>query len=148
MLTLTFLTSFWPRLKRKIHKSYQTCTTSFDANWHKVMRMDKNWHYVPIQNQEVFLTKYAQFSTTTTNKLLFLGPPKTSLWSKKPADLKFTNNSWTLVQGVKSLGGQFACLRLEFDFYEVKKYYYFSKRKGKYFYCWNKRAIIPKWINS
>jgi hypothetical protein len=37
------------------------------------------------------------------------------------------------VQGVKSLGGHFACLWLEFDFYEVKKkyYYYFSKRKGK-----------------
>ena len=27
---------------------------------------------------------------------------------------------------------------LEFDFYEVKKiYYYFSKRKGKYFYTFN-----------
>jgi hypothetical protein len=43
------------------------------------------------------------------------------------------------VQGVKSLGGHFACLCQEFDFYEVNKkiYYYFSKRKGKYFYTFN-----------
>jgi hypothetical protein len=34
------------------------------------------------------------------------------------------------VQGVKSLGGHFACLCRGFDFYEVKKknHYYFSKR--------------------
>ena len=31
------------------------------------------------------------------------------------------------VQGVKSLGDHFACLCRDFDFYEVKKYYYFSK---------------------
>ena len=40
------------------------------------------------------------------------------------------------VQGVKSLGGHFACLCRGFDFYEVKKnidIYYFSKRKWKYF---------------
>ncbi len=42
------------------------------------------------------------------------------------------------VQGVKSLGGHFACLCREFEIYEVKKiYYYFSKRKGKYFYTFN-----------
>ena len=43
------------------------------------------------------------------------------------------------VQGVKSLGGHFACLCREFDFYELKKifHYYFSKRKGKYFYTFN-----------
>ena len=42
------------------------------------------------------------------------------------------------VQGVKSLGGHFACLCRGFDFYEVKKdYYYFSERKGKYFYTFN-----------
>ena len=42
------------------------------------------------------------------------------------------------VQGVKSLGGHFACLCRGFDFYEVKKNrYYFSKRKGKYFYTFN-----------
>ena len=34
------------------------------------------------------------------------------------------------VQGVESLGGHFATLCQEFDFYEVKKYY-FSKRKVK-----------------
>ena len=41
------------------------------------------------------------------------------------------------VQGVKSLGGHFACLCRRFEFYEVKKIffcYYFSKRKWKYFY--------------
>ena len=39
------------------------------------------------------------------------------------------------VQGVKSLGGHFACLCRELNFFEVKKIcYYFSKRKGKYFY--------------
>ena len=41
------------------------------------------------------------------------------------------------VQGVKSLGGHFACLCKGFDFYEEKKCYYFSKRKGKYFYTCN-----------
>ena len=41
------------------------------------------------------------------------------------------------VQGVKSLSGHFACLCRGFDFYEVKKKYYFSKRKGKYFYTFN-----------
>ena len=29
------------------------------------------------------------------------------------------------VQGVKSLGGHFACLCRDFDFYEVKKKYYY-----------------------
>ena len=41
------------------------------------------------------------------------------------------------VQGVKSLGGHFACLCRGFDFYEVKKTKKqtpFSKRKWKY-YC-------------
>ena len=40
------------------------------------------------------------------------------------------------VQGIKSLGGHFACLCRGFEFYEVKKKicYYFSKRKWKYFY--------------
>ena len=42
------------------------------------------------------------------------------------------------VQGVKSHGGHFAYLCRGVDFYEVKKeYYYFSKRKGKYFYTFN-----------
>jgi hypothetical protein len=38
------------------------------------------------------------------------------------------------VQGVELLGGHFACLCRGIDFYEVKKKYYLSKRKGKYFY--------------
>ena len=41
------------------------------------------------------------------------------------------------VQGVKSLGGHFACLCWGFEFYEVKTKnfcYYNSKRKWKYFY--------------
>ena len=40
------------------------------------------------------------------------------------------------VQGVKSLGGHFACLSREFDFYEVKKKYFiiiFQKEKGNTF---------------
>ena len=65
------------------------------------------------------------------------------------------------------------CLCQSFGFYDVKKEYYLSKRKGKYFYtfnhfyseksskdqnstnhllwtliCRHKPAIIPKWINS
>ena len=41
------------------------------------------------------------------------------------------------VQGVKSLGGHFACLCRGFELYEEKKNncsHYFLKRKGKYFY--------------
>ena len=42
------------------------------------------------------------------------------------------------VQGVRLLGGHFACLCRGFEFYEVKKNcYYFSKRKWKYFYTFN-----------
>ena len=51
-----------------------------------------------------------------------------------------TISAWNRVsaQGVKSLGSHFACLCRELDFYEVKKnHYYFSKRKGKYFYTFN-----------
>jgi hypothetical protein len=78
------------------------------------------------------------------------------------------------VQGVESLGGHFATLCWEFDFYEVKKkYYFFQKEQGNTFtlfiiiivkslqkeqnstnlrlwppICRNKCAITPKWINS
>ena len=38
------------------------------------------------------------------------------------------------VQGVKSLGGHFACFCQEFDFHEVKKYFIIIFQKGKYFY--------------
>ena len=74
------------------------------------------------------------------------------------------------VQGVKSLGGHFACLCREFDFYEVKKnVIIFQKEKGNTFtlliifivkslqteqnstnlllsppICRNKQAITPK----
>ena len=41
------------------------------------------------------------------------------------------------VQGVKSLGGHFACLCWRFEFHEVKKNYYFLKGKWKYFYTFN-----------
>ena len=38
------------------------------------------------------------------------------------------------VQGVKSLGGHFACLRRGFEFYEVKKYIIiFQKENGNAF---------------
>ena len=33
------------------------------------------------------------------------------------------------VQGVKSLGGHFACLCRGFDFYEVRKKYYYSEKE-------------------
>jgi hypothetical protein len=43
-----------------------------------------------------------------------------------------------IIKGVKSLGSHFAGLCREFDFYEVKKkYYYFLKTKGKFFYTFN-----------
>ena len=41
------------------------------------------------------------------------------------------------VQGVKLLGGHFACLCREFDFNEVKRILSFSRRKGKYLYTFN-----------
>ena len=41
------------------------------------------------------------------------------------------------VKGVRLLGGHFACLCRRFEFYEIKKYYYFWKWKGKYFYTFN-----------
>ena len=37
------------------------------------------------------------------------------------------------VQGAKSLGCHFACLCWGFDYHEVKKWYYFSKRKATVF---------------
>ena len=50
-----------------------------------------------------------------------------------------TADSRVSVQGVKSLGGHFACLCRGFEFYEVKEKFphYFSKRKWKYFYTFN-----------
>ena len=79
------------------------------------------------------------------------------------------------VQGVKSLGGHFACLCRGFEFYEVKKKFViiFQKENGNTFtlfiifvvkslqkeqnstnlllcplICRNKSAITPKWFNS
>ena len=37
------------------------------------------------------------------------------------------------VQGIKSLGGHFACLCQEFDFYEVENNIIFKKEKGDTF---------------
>ena len=53
-------------------------------------------------------------------------------------DLVNHDDRWTLnrvsVQGVKSLGGHFACLCREFDFYDVKKNnIIFQKEKGNTF---------------
>ena len=58
----------------------------------------------------------------------------------------------------------FACFCWGFNFYDVKKHYYFSKREGKYFYIFNHFYVQiyyydlqsveinvqspPKWINS
>ena len=58
--------------------------------------------------------------------------PKQSI--KQNPKLVLITPSRVSVQGVKLLGGHFACLCREFDFYEVKKYYYFSKRKWKFCY--------------
>ena len=65
-------------------------------------------------------------------------------WTSNKLDtIQYFCASWARnrvsVQGVKSLGGHFACLCRGFDFYEVKKknIYYFSKRKWKYFYTFN-----------
>jgi hypothetical protein len=107
-------------------------------------------------------------------------------WSYKSKTEKVTGgeksailpNWWCLrvsVQGVKSLGGHFACLCWGFDFYEVKKnlIIIFQKEKGNTFtlsiiftvkslqkeqnstnlllwppICRNKHTISPKWINS
>ena len=41
------------------------------------------------------------------------------------------------VQGVRSLGGHFACLCRGFDFYEVKKNILFFKKKREIFYTFN-----------
>ena len=50
---------------------------------------------------------------------------------KLPADRVRHNRARTRVsvQGVKSLGGHFACLCWRFDFYEVKKILLFFKKK-------------------
>ena len=67
--------------------------------------------------------------------------------------IRYRGDSRVSVQGVKSLGGHFACLCRGFESYEVKKnYYYFSKRKWKYFYTFyhfyseksSKRAKLHK----
>ena len=72
---------------------------------------------------------------------LELRSPKKNLnFSKKTMKLfSWRVSNRVSVQGVKSLGGHFACSCRGFDFHEVKKkyYYYFSKRKGKYFYTFN-----------
>ena len=89
-----------------------------------------------------------------------------------PSKVEITRVS---VQGVKSLGGHFACLCRGFEFYEVKKNFViiFQKENGNTFtlliifivkslqkeqnstilllwppICRNKPAITPKWVNS
>ena len=89
--------------------------------------------------------------------------------------MKFWLQHRVSVQGVKSLGGHFACLCRGFEFYEVKKkiVIIFQKENGNSFtlfiifivkslqkeqnstnlllwppICRNKRVITPKWINS
>ena len=89
------------------------------------------------------------------------------------SSVKTTTKFRVSVQGVKSLGGHFACLCRGFDFYEAKKYFLllFFKKKRKILLiifiakslqkeqnstnlllwlpiCRNKPAITPKWFNS
>ena len=61
---------------------------------------------------------------------------KTKMWDEGNSNCFLTFIS---VQGVKSLGGHFACLCRGFEFYEVKKniFFSFSKRKWKSFYTFN-----------
>ena len=50
--------------------------------------------------------------------------------SKNPSVYKYSTSvvkPRVSVQRVKSLGGHFACLCREFDFYEVKKWYFVTK---------------------
>ena len=91
-------------------------------------------------------------------------------WQKKCVNVRVS------VQGVKSLGGHFACLCRGFEFYEVKRIFFviiFQKENGNTFtlfiifivkslqkeqnstnlllwppICRNKSAITPKWFNS
>ena len=62
-------------------------------------------------------------------------------WSKGQVSAYFLRHEGRVsVQGVKSLGGYFACLCRGFEFYDVKHdffCYYYSKRKWKYFYTFN-----------
>ena len=53
--------------------------------------------------------------------------PKQSI--KQNPKLVLITPSRVSVQGVKLLGGHFACLCWEFDFYEVKKILLFFKKK-------------------
>ena len=69
-----------------------------------------------------------------TNNPLAESKKNAGWWRKR---LRIGKKGRVSVQGVKSLGGHFAYLCREFDSYEVKKYYYFSIRKGKYFYIFN-----------
>ena len=57
--------------------------------------------------------------------------------NKKEVLLSLSNLIWSArpvrvsVKGVKSLGGYFACLHQEFDFYEVKKYIFIILQNKK-----------------
>ena len=75
------------------------------------------------------------FGKPKTKKCTVLGPALYTVALKATFDhINFTVWVRVSVQGVKLLGGHFACLCRGFDFYELKKIYYFSKRKWKYFY--------------
>ena len=81
----------------------------------------ENWHCVVHQMFHQFFHKHHNY-----NEIVVIFLEKHSSKLDKPR---------VSVQGVKSLGGHFACLYRGFEFYEVKKNcHYFSKRKWKYFY--------------
>ena len=138
-----------------------------------------DWHY---QNRPVSLI-YLCFLTCSIDKiiyprkidhhLLFIG-----YWTETKGNYSAMQSSFfsrVSVQGVKSLGSQFACLCRGFEFYEVKKKFdiIFQKENGNTFtlliifivkclqkeqnstnlllwppICRNKPAITPKWFNS
>ena len=77
--------------------------------------------------------------TVPSNDLMLLLFPLRLPQISRSSAVSRCANSRVSVQGVKSLGGHFACLCRGFEYYEVKKNvcYYFSKRKWKYFYTFN-----------
>ena len=87
--------------------------------------------------KELLLHQHAKSPFTFLSKIWNCNYKKG--WEKMANPLWYLNSKFSrvVVQGVKSLGSHFACLCRGFNFYEVKKNYYFSKRKGKYLYTFN-----------
>ena len=94
------------------------------------------WHSVKYVNYHITSFTIASFLYQVNYHDHFLhSDHKLYLCLLHISSQSFWSYSRVSVQGVKSLGGHFACLCRGFKFYKVKKKcYYFSKRKWKYFY--------------